>query len=47
MDGHWSLRGNHLAGLLVADYILQNNLLKVPDKDQKLNEINVQLKNFN
>jgi hypothetical protein len=45
-DGHWSIKGNHLSGLLVADYILKNNLLEVPAKNQKLKDIKEQLKNI-
>ena len=46
-DGHWSVKGNHLAGLLVADYMIEKNLIEVPEKDQRLKEIKAQLKNIN
>ena len=34
-DGHWSEKGNELAGLLIAKYILDNNMLEIPEKDSK------------
>jgi hypothetical protein len=38
-DGHWSIKGNHLAGLLVAEHIIRNNLINVPQRDEKLRKI--------
>jgi len=31
LDGHWNREGNHLAGQLVAKYLLENKLAKSPD----------------
>jgi len=45
-DGHWNIKGNHLAGLLVAKCILENNLISVTHKDDKLLLINQQLQEF-
>jgi hypothetical protein len=45
-DGHWSIKGNHLVGLLVAKYILENNLISVTPKDEKLILINQKLQEF-
>jgi hypothetical protein len=45
-DGHWSIKGNHLVGLLVAKYILENNLISLDNKDKKLILINQKLKEF-
>jgi len=46
LDGHWNSKGNRLAGFLVSEYILKNNLINVPDKDRKLTEIQEKLKAF-
>jgi len=45
-DGHWSIKGNHLAGLLVARYILEHNLVAIKNKDAKLEEVEEKLKSF-
>jgi len=45
-DGHWSIKGNHLAALLVARYILEHNLVAIQNKDGKLEEIEEKLKSF-
>jgi hypothetical protein len=45
-DGHWSIKGNHLVGLLVAKYILENNLISITHKDEKLILINQKLQEF-
>lgn len=45
-DGHWSIKGNHLAGALVAKHILEMYFPDDPDKDRKISEINDQLKNW-
>ncbi len=42
-DGHWNIKGNHLVGLLVAKYILENNLIPIIHKDEKLILINQKL----
>jgi hypothetical protein len=35
-DDHWNVRGNHLAGLLSSEYLLDNNLIVIPNGDKKL-----------
>jgi hypothetical protein len=45
-NSHWSIKGNHLAGLLVSQYILANNLVNVPDREVRLKEIEGKLSNF-
>jgi len=45
-NSHWSLKGEYLAGLLVSHYILQNNLVQVPDREEKLKEIEDKLARF-
>jgi hypothetical protein len=42
-DGHWSIKGEHLVGLLVAKNILENNVIPITDKDEKLKLINQKL----
>ncbi|MBP8626141.1 MAG: hypothetical protein KBI10_05585, partial [Syntrophorhabdales bacterium] len=46
IDGHWNSKGNRLAGLLVSEYILENNLIDVPEKDKKMDDIKERLKAF-
>lgn len=46
IDGHWNSKGNRLAGLLVSEYILKNNLINVPDKDKRIEDIKEKLKTF-
>jgi len=45
-DPHWNIKGNHLASLLVAEYILENDLLDVEAKDEKLELIKEKLGSF-
>jgi hypothetical protein len=45
-DGHWSVKGEHLVGLLVAKYILENNMIEVAEKAEKLKIINTKLQEF-
>lgn len=42
-DGHWNIRGNHLAGLMIAKYILENNLISTADRENKLYNIEKEL----
>ncbi len=44
-NSHWSIQGNHLAGLLVSRYILEHRLVQVPDRDEKLRKIEDKLAN--
>jgi hypothetical protein len=45
-NSHFNIRGNHLAGLLVSRYIIENNLVAVKDKQRRLENINNNLKIF-
>lgn len=45
-DAHWSRKGDYLAGLLVARYIIENGLLSVESKEDKLNIIQKRLNKF-
>jgi hypothetical protein len=45
-NSHFNIRGNHLAGLLVSRYIIENNLVEVKDKPDRLEKINNKLKQF-
>jgi GDSL-like Lipase/Acylhydrolase family len=45
-NSHFNIRGNHLAGLLVSRYMLENNLIEVQDKPRRLAIINHKLKSF-
>ncbi len=46
-DGHWNIKGNRLAGLLVSGYVLEKGLLDIPDSENKLLYIREQLKKLN
>jgi len=45
-NSHWNIKGEHLAGLLVSRYILDHNLVQVPDRDARLKDIAAQLTSF-
>jgi hypothetical protein len=45
-NSHWSLRGEHLVGLLVSRYILEQRLVQVPAREEKLREISGKLRKF-
>lgn len=38
-DSHWNKKGNYFAGLLVSEYLLKNELLDIPDREQRLKTI--------
>jgi hypothetical protein len=38
-DGHLNVIGNRLAGLLISRYVLDQSLLNLPDKDQRLSDV--------
>jgi hypothetical protein len=38
-NSHWSIRGEHLVGLLVSRHILEHRLLEVPDREARLKAI--------
>jgi hypothetical protein len=45
-NSHWSIRGEHLVGLLVSRYILEHQLAPVPDNAEKLRQIEGKLGEF-
>jgi hypothetical protein len=45
-DRHWNVKGNHLASLLVSEYILQNNLVKIAGRSERLVSIREKLNVF-
>ena len=45
-NSHFSLKGERLASLLVARDVLEHNLVQVPDREQKLQEIEEKLAKF-
>jgi len=45
-NSHWSIKGEHLAGLLVSQYILENNLVTVAHREEKLKDIEDKLNKF-
>ncbi len=45
-DGHWNIRGDRLAALLISLHIVENGLLEVTDKQTVVNKIKQELKAF-
>jgi hypothetical protein len=45
-NSHWSIRGEHLVGLLVSRDILEHHLVQVPDREVRLKNIEDKLKNW-
>jgi hypothetical protein len=45
-NSHWSIRGEHLVGLLVCRYILTHRLVQVPDGEAKLKAIEEKLRDW-
>lgn len=45
-NSHWSIKGDHLVGLLVSRYILEHNLVQVPDREARLKTIAEKLRDF-
>jgi len=45
-NSHWSIRGEHLVGLLVSRHILERRLVQVPDTPEKLRYIEEKLREF-
>jgi hypothetical protein len=43
-DGHYNITGNHLVGAVVSKYIIENDMIVVPNKKEKLEEIDAQVK---
>ncbi|GKS58312.1 hypothetical protein YTPLAS18_18390 [Nitrospira sp.] len=42
-DRHWNLKGNHLAGMLIAHFLLEQGLLDVPDRGARLSRVKSEL----
>jgi hypothetical protein len=42
-NSHWSIRGEHLVGLLVSRYILEHRLVQLPDGAARLKNIEAKL----
>jgi hypothetical protein len=38
-NSHWSIKGEHLVALLVSRFILEHNLVQVPDREARLKHI--------
>jgi hypothetical protein len=45
-NSHWNIKGEHLVGLLVSRYILEHNLVQVPDREARLKDIAAKLTDF-
>lgn len=45
-DGHWSVKGEHLVTLLVAKHILENDMIPITGKTERLKLINNKLEEF-
>ena len=45
-NSHWSIRGEHLVGLLVSRSILERRLVPVPDREARLKNVEEQLANW-
>ena len=38
-DGHWNIQGNHLAGMIVAEYLINEKLIELPAAENILKDI--------
>ena len=45
-DAHWNIKGNKLAGLLVTKYLIDNNLVRVADRQEISARIDQGIKNL-
>jgi hypothetical protein len=45
-NSHWSIKGEHLVGLLVSRYLLEHNLIHVTDREARLQNIAARLTDF-
>ena len=45
-DSQWNGEGNRLAGLLVAEHILSNNLVDIPGKEERLTQVREGIASF-
>jgi hypothetical protein len=45
-NSHWSIKGEHLVGLLVSRYILEHNLVQVSDRNARLKDIGAKITAF-
>jgi hypothetical protein len=46
LDGHWSPKGNRLAGLAVAAHLVERRLIALPDETERLRAIRQALESF-
>lgn len=44
-DGHYNIAGNHVVGLVISKFIIENNLVEIPDTQIRLQEIDTQIQN--
>lgn len=42
-DGHWNQKGNHLAGLVLSRYLLENGLVDVVNRTAKIADLNAEI----
>lgn len=43
-DGHYNIAGNHLVGLVISKFIIENDLVEIQDGKGRLKEIDAELK---
>jgi hypothetical protein len=44
LNGHWNIAGNHIVGMEVSKFIIENDLIKIVDKTERIEAINAQIK---
>lgn len=44
LNGHWNIAGNHLAGFAVSKFIIENDLVVVSDKTERMRMIDAEMK---
>lgn len=44
LNGHWNIAGNHIVGLMVSRFIVENDLIKVGDKTERMKAIDAGMK---
>lgn len=45
-DGHWNPKGNQLAGYIIIKYILENKIIEIENREEKLEVVNQKLKGY-
>ena len=43
LNGHWNIAGNHIVGLMVSKFIIENDLVGISDKTERIDIINAQI----